>query len=413
MSGWKRTYRAVYAANLITAVGMMSFLPFFPSYLEELGVVGRDRVALWSGLVFGAAPLAAAVMGPIWGSIGDRFSRKLMVIRAMVAISVFVGSMSFVQGPWQLLALRLGQGVFSGFVPPSVTLVSVAAPGPMQGRIAGSLPTALAAGSIVGPMFGAFVQDHLGMRAVFLVVAGLSGLGALLVLVFAREEAALRETVERWSPTSVLAHAWGDLARLFRNPRMRAALLLLFVIQFGVGATNPLLELHVRDVVDDPERAKTWTGILFGLFAGASLVAMPLWGRLGDRIGHGRALGRSALGAAVALVLHAPAPGLALLAAARVALGLTSSGATPATFGTAAVETPVERRGSAMGAAFSARALAVSVGAMAGGGLAALLTIRGVFVLGAVAIGLCLLLARPARVGGTASGAKEPANPHI
>jgi len=90
---WKRTHRAVWVANLATAVGMMSFLPFFPSHLERLGVHGDARLALWTGLVFGAAPLSAAVMSPIWGALGDRFGRRLMVIRSMVAITVFVGAM--------------------------------------------------------------------------------------------------------------------------------------------------------------------------------------------------------------------------------------------------------------------------------------------------------------------------------
>lgn len=127
MAPWKRTYWVVYAANLIVALGMMSFLPFFPSFLEELGVHDRAAVQRWSGITFGAAPLAAAVMGPVWGSIGDRFSRKLMVLRSMLAITLFVGAMGFARTPWELLILRLLQGVFSGFVPPSVTLVSVAA----------------------------------------------------------------------------------------------------------------------------------------------------------------------------------------------------------------------------------------------------------------------------------------------
>ena len=37
MAGWRRTYWTVWTANLVTAIGMMSFLPFFPSLLEEMG----------------------------------------------------------------------------------------------------------------------------------------------------------------------------------------------------------------------------------------------------------------------------------------------------------------------------------------------------------------------------------------
>ena len=134
MSPWKRTYWSGWTANLIASIGMMSFLPFFPSLLGELGLTGKTELAVWSGLVFGAAPLSATVMSPIWGALGDRVGRKIMVLRSMVAIALFVGLMGFAETPMQLLLLRVGQGIFSGFIPPSITLVSVGAPADRQGR---------------------------------------------------------------------------------------------------------------------------------------------------------------------------------------------------------------------------------------------------------------------------------------
>ena len=165
MHSWRHTYWVVFVSNLITAVGMMSFLPFFPAILQDLGVVDPDARAAWSGVCFGAAPLAAAFMGPIWGSIGDRFGRKLMLVRALLAIAVFVGAMGLATSPWHLLFLRLGQGVFSGFVPPSITLVSVASPREIQGRVTGSLQAALPIGMILGPLAGNFIQAAHGLSA--------------------------------------------------------------------------------------------------------------------------------------------------------------------------------------------------------------------------------------------------------
>ncbi|MEO0653165.1 MAG: MFS transporter, partial [Planctomycetota bacterium] len=135
MSPWARTYWAVWFANLIAAVGMMSFIPFFPSVVEDLGVEQRGAVMLWAGACQGGAPLMAALMGPLWGALGDRFSRKLMVIRSLGALALFVGLMSFARSPLELLLLRMLQGVFSGFLPPSITLVSVGVPKERQGRL--------------------------------------------------------------------------------------------------------------------------------------------------------------------------------------------------------------------------------------------------------------------------------------
>jgi len=391
MHSWRRTYWVVFVSNLITAVGMMSFLPFFPAILEDLGVVDPDARAAWSGVCFGAAPLAAAFMGPIWGSIGDRFGRKLMVVRALLAIAVFVGAMSFATSPWHLLFLRLGQGVFSGFVPPSITLVSVASPRAIQGRVTGSLQAALPTGMILGPLAGNFIQATHGPSAIFVFVSAAAAFGAVLVALFASEDPSLRMTLERFSPTSVLSNAMGDLVHLLRMPNLRWALGVLFIVQFGMGATNPLLQLYVEDLhAGDPDRIASLTAWLFSAFAISGVVSMPLWGRLGDGLGHRRALAAAAALTAACFIASAAVTTYAWLFAARVALGFAGPGANATAFGLAATETGDERRGGAFAAVFSARAFAVSIGAISGGMLCTLLTLRGLFLFAGLAVALLL-----------------------
>ena len=383
---------------MLTAVGMMSFLPFFPSLMEAVGVEGRGALAAWTGVAFGAAPFTAALMGPVWGTIGDRFGRKAMVLRAYLAIVVFVGAMGFAQTPWQLLALRIGQGMFAGFVPPSITLVSIAAPKSVQGRISGSLQASLAVGTIIGPLLGAQVLDVFGLRTLLLLVAALAALATLTVAFFAHEEAGMRAVMETWSPTSVLAHAWKDLRRLLANPKLRLAVLILFALQFGVGSTNPLMEIYVRDLGEgDPDRARHLTAVLFSALAAAALVASPLWGRYGDRVGHRRALLQAGAFAALVLMGHAVAMVFAGLLACRILIGISVGGTNATAFGLAATQTEPAERGAAFGAVFSARAMAMSLGAISGGALSSLLGIPGLFLLagGIVLAVIAVIVARP------------------
>jgi len=393
-SSWTRTYWAVFTANLVTSVGIMSFLPFFPSMLEELGLVDPSAIAAWTGAVFGAAPLAAAVMGPVWGSIGDRLGRKVMVLRAMLAVSFFVGCIGFVRTPLQLFVLRLCQGVFSGFAPPSITLVSISAPREQQGRVASSLQASLAVGTLIGPLLGAWVQGLWGIRSIFFVVAVLSALGALLVHVWASEDPGQRAASAGLSAGALFAGVRDDLRELLANPRVRLALILLFCVQFGFGATNPLLELLVGSLGHEGEERRHLTAWLFTATAAAGLVATPLWGRAGDRFGHARTLRAASLAAAIVLGLHAVASAWALILAARVLVGLTVTGSTSASTGVAATETSPARRGGAFGAMFSARAFAVSLGSLVGGALASLIGIRTLFVAAALAIVAAILALR-------------------
>ena len=396
MTPWQRTYWVVFVANLVTAIGMMSFLPFFPGILEELGVTDVEERMLWTGVLFGAAPLAASVMGPVWGSLGDRFGRKLMVIRALLAIAVFVGAMGLATHPVELLALRLAQGCFSGFIPPSITLVSVSTPRELQGRVTGSLQAALPAGMIAGPLVGEWLFSRFGTDGLFAFVACAAGTSAFLVALFASEDASLRITVERFSPVSVLSSTIDDLRKLMANVRIRRAIYLLFAIQFGVGATNPLLQLFVEDIVGgSSDQASQWTAYLFSAFAVAALVASPIWGRVCDRIGHGRALAIAAVATALLLGLQAFVTAFLVLLVLRVLLGLITPGANISSFGLAATETSEENRGGAFGAVFSARTFAVSVGSVAGGAISAAIGVRGLFVASGLVVAFAIVVLRP------------------
>ncbi|MDF1797752.1 MAG: MFS transporter [Planctomycetota bacterium] len=390
----QRTYAVVWLANFLAAIGMMSFIPFFPSYLKHLGVEA-DLVPIWAGACVGAAPLAAALMSPIWGALGDRYGRKPMVLRALVGIVIFVGAMSLATTPLQLFALRIGQGVFSGFLPPSVTLVTLSFPAGRQGRIAGGLQAAMAGGTIIGPLFGSFFRSTFSPNLLFLATASLCAMAALLVLLFTREpegeDAASGGSLDGPGGAAVLVDVFRRLGSMLKKPRMGPALLFLFAAQFGMGATNPQLELFVQQLHPAWTQAQvtTHTAWLFSIMAVSAVLTMPQWGRIGDERGHGRVLIVSALVAGLSMFVSGAAPVFLVLLLGRLVLGLFGSGFAPAAFGIVAGVTPRSEQGAANGAVFSARALAMAISSMVGGALVSVIGMRGLFhAAGAL---LCLL----------------------
>lgn len=386
-----RTYVVVWLANFLAAMGMMAFLPFFPSYLRELGVAAGS-LSIWAGLCVGAAPLGAALMGPVWGALGDRFGRKQMVLRALFGLVVFVGLMSLARTPLELLMLRIGQGVFSGFLPPSVTLVTMSFPAGRGGRIAGGLQAAMASGAIIGPLFGSLFRETFEARFLFLATATLCGLGGLLVLFFTHEPAMCGGRLEGETERVGLADLFGDLlARLLsmlKKPRLGVALAFLFAAQFGIGATNPQLELYVGEL--EPAWAANTIGRhtawLFSVMALCGVFAMPFWGRVGDRSGHGRVLLMASGVAGLSLCISGLAPGYWTLFGGRLMLGLFASGLGPAAFGLVALVTPREEQGAANGAVFSSRALAMALSSMLGGIFVGFVGLRALFLIAGVAL---------------------------
>jgi DHA1 family multidrug resistance protein-like MFS transporter len=400
MPTWKRTFAAVWLANTVTAIGMMAFLPFFPSQLEHLGLTDRDEIATWAGVLYGAAPLFAALSSPLWGALGDRVGRRVMILRSMLAITLFVGAMSFATSPWELLALRIAQGLFSGFVAPSITLVSVQAPAEAQSRVSGWLQTSMVLGAILGPLAGELLRAEFGIDEVYLAVAVLSLVSAVLVLAFAHEDASSRRSDgQRLAPLGALQTLLRDVGELRGNVALRASILLLFCLQFGMGATNPLLELHVRDVKSWLGWLEPSTAALFFAMSAANLVAMPLWGRLGDRRGAYPTLRTCSILCAAALVAQGLAPSYEFLLLARVLFGAAMAGSAPLAFGVAAAESSASQRGGAIGVVFAARAFAIAVASMCGGALSVLVGVRGLFLGSAALLALSLLLLRAPRTG--------------
>ena len=417
MSAWRRTWWSVWAANLVTSIGMMSFLPFFPSLLEEMGVHDELAKRTWAGVLFGAAPLSATFMSPVWGALGDRVGRKLMICRSMVAITLFVGGMYFARTPWTLLFLRIGQGLFSGFIPPSITLVSVAAPADRQGRVAGDLTTAMALGGIFGPMLGGWLAAASGeRRSVFLFVAAAALASALLVALCAHEDPRDRRAAEgERHLRAQIASGWSDLGAVWRNPTLRGATLLIFALQFGMGSINPVLELHVRELLSG-ERLDAWawvtrvlprvtvedrssietfaTALLFGGAGFANLVSLPFWGRYGDRVGHRSALGLCAAASVLSLGLQAAATLFAFLLVGRLLMGVALAGSGPLAFGLAAAEVASDRRGGAFGVVFSARTLAVAIGGSVGGFVSTWIGVRGLMLVAALLLAFSLRVFR-------------------
>ena len=388
MEPWRRNFYLVWLNNFITAVGMMAFLPLFPFYVRELGVEDPGQVRIWAGVLVAGAPLTASVMGPFWGALSDRVGRRWMLVRANFAISVFVGCMGLVDSPWVLLLLRLGQGTFSGFIPPSMTLVSVAAPVERQGRVVGMLHTGVLTGSLIGPLIGGFVADTWSYRAVYGVTATLSAVAMMITILFVREPTNGRPKKSEDSPehlASLFRQVLDDTVRLFRMGPLRWVLMSVFAIRLGSRLVEPNLGIFIEGLGGVSEDFKnTATGLCFAAMAVATLAMTPYWGRQGDLRGPTRTLAVCALGAGLlyfpmALLDHVvPLYGLCLLA------GCFLSGVFPAAYAVASRHSSVEQRGGAFGITFSSIGLANAVAPAVGGVLAAHLGLRPLFVVSSV-----------------------------
>jgi EmrB/QacA subfamily drug resistance transporter len=157
-------FAAIVLAMLPAVLDQTILATALPVIAGELGSIGDVS---W---VVTAYVVAAAVSTPLWGKLGDRHGRKLLL---QVALATFVGASALCAGAQdmtQLVVLRLVQGVAAG----GLMTLAMAAVGDLvepreRGRYQGYIAATFAVATVVGPLLGGVLVDHASWRWVFLV----------------------------------------------------------------------------------------------------------------------------------------------------------------------------------------------------------------------------------------------------
>jgi MFS transporter, DHA1 family, multidrug resistance protein len=388
MPQWQRNIYAIWSAQFLAMVGLTLIVPFLPLYLRELGVRDLAEVERWSGFLFAAPFLVQTLAAPLWGVLGDRYGRKMMVLRAMAGIGATNVLSAAVTHVGQLVLLRAVQGGVSGFVAAGNALVTAAIPPDRMGAALGLLQTSLTAGGIIGPLIGGALGDLVGYRNVFLITGGTCFAASAVVLFGAREERA---------PTRSQAAGpgvWANLAYFFQSPALRTTGILLCTSQVAVMSVEPIFSVYVSTLRVAPERVATVAGVLFSITGLTSMLGAPLWGRTADRSGESRVLALTLAGSAVAYLAQAWAGTAWEVFVFRAALGFFTGGMLPPLYAIVARSTPQERLGGIMGLTSSAIMLGSVIGPLLGGLLSAAVGIRWVFVVAAAVLAISATGAR-------------------
>ena len=184
---WKRNLLIMWVSQFLSMVGFSISLPFAPFYLRELGVGDESHVRACAALAAALSNVTFAVMAPIWGVLADRYGRKKMVLRANFGGAVIVALMGFSPNAFWFLVLRTIQGMFTGTVSASMTLVASSTPNHRQGFALGFLSTSVFSGDMAGLFIGGLLAEMFGYRNSFYLSGLMLGYVGLLVLLFAKE----------------------------------------------------------------------------------------------------------------------------------------------------------------------------------------------------------------------------------
>jgi DHA1 family multidrug resistance protein-like MFS transporter len=146
--------------------------PVLSLFIADLS--GAENAATVAGTVLAATGAVSAASAIAIGRVSDRIGHTVILPICLLGAAAAYVPQAFVQNVGQLLLLRMLLGVFLGGLMPSANaLVAAAVPAERRGAAYGLTATANAFANGVGPLSGAGIATHWGMRAVFLATGAL------------------------------------------------------------------------------------------------------------------------------------------------------------------------------------------------------------------------------------------------
>ena len=274
---WKKNLFVLSIAVFIAGIAFSEIMPFLSLYINTLGNFSHQQLNFWSGIVYSGTFIVSAVVSPWWGKLADKKGRKPMILRAGIGMSVVIACMGLVQNVWQLLLLRMLQGVFAGFISNSNALVATETPKTNSGQALGTIASATTAGTLLGPLVGGALTSIFSYRITFMITGGLLLLCSILVLFFVHEDDFKPVTAKKLDKAS-------GVIKSLRSPHLIFGLLLTtLIIQAANNSINPIVSLYIRQLLNG--HVVFISGVIAALPGIATFLVASRFGALGDKIG--------------------------------------------------------------------------------------------------------------------------------
>ena len=276
---WKRIVYIVSAVVIGTGISIIGVISFIPLFLtSELGVEDPGEAAFWAGLISGVTPFFVSMAAPYWTLKADKKGAKFSLVVIVAVLTVVIGAMYFTSSPWEMLFLRMLQGMCGGFIPVGMSLVMHVTPKEKMPWAMGVFQAAMVMGVMFGPLAGGLVADLFGYRMPFIAFSVLSLLCLLAIIVYLPKGIGKGEGKKRES-------FWKNFSYFLRNPVVRLMVMLQFLCNCGMTGIGPILPLYIKEMMGgDAMAVATIVGVMIFAAGGTSVISSLSVARLAARV---------------------------------------------------------------------------------------------------------------------------------
>lgn len=356
---WVVTLTILVASAFLMDMSFTMITPFLPVYLSsELGAKASE-VDMWSGAVFAVTFLVSGLLGPVWGVLADRKSRKLMALRASIGLTISYALCGIVQTPMQLFAARLFQGLCAGLYPALLALLAASIPARKTGLSMGLMQGGMTVGAVVGPFVGGVLADYFGMRESFFVASVALGLISLLIGFCIKEKPrTIKVTSRNWFDWSVL-----------RQPAIFKMLIACAVIHASLFSAQPILPLYIAQLQGSMDNIMMLSGTIFSVCAISIMIASPILGAAGQKFGFLKVLSCSLFFAGLLISAQVLGRTPFEFGVWRFIAGFAIAGLIPLVNSIISTECPPDKKGEVFGFNFLTGHAGMALGPFAAGAL--------------------------------------------
>ncbi len=369
---WRRNMYVCLFGSFTNVTAMTLLLPFLPIYVEELGVKSHAAIVEWSGITYGISFLGAGLVAPLWGKMADLYGRKLILIRASLAMAICMSLIGVAQNIWQLAALRLLAGLLGGYASGAVVLVATQTPKNRSAWALGTLSTGVMAGTLLGPLIGGVLPGLIGLRETFFLTGGAIFLAFLATCFFIRED----RPEDGGRARRVTRGAWSMIPDRRPVIAMLCTAMLLMLANMSI---EPIITVYVAPLVKDAQVVFT-SGLVMAAAAFGSVLAAPRLGRLADRIGPWNLIIACLAISGLLLIPQAFVTSAWQLVGLRFLMGMSLAGLLPSISATIRHNTPDGAVGTILGYGTSAQYAGQVIGPVVGGFVGGHFGMRSVFL---------------------------------
>ena len=356
---WVVTLTILVASAFLMDMSFTMITPFLPVYLSsELGAKASE-VDMWSGAVFAVTFFVSGLLGPVWGVLADRKSRKLMALRASIGLTISYALCGIVQTPMQLFAARFFQGFCAGLYPALLALLAASIPARKTGLSMGLMQGGMTVGAVVGPFVGGVLADYFGMRESFFVASVALGLISLLIGFCIKEKPrTIKVTSRNWFDWSVI-----------RQPAIFKMLMACAVIHASLFSAQPILPLYIAQLQGSMDNIMMLSGTIFSVCAISIMIASPILGAAGQKFGFLKVLSCSLFFAGLLISAQVLGRTPFEFGVWRFIAGFAIAGLIPLVNSIISTECPPDKKGEVFGFNFLTGHAGMALGPFAAGAL--------------------------------------------